>query len=68
VDPLATGSIPAYFRLDLGITWKPTDNITLSLVGQNLLQGHHQEFSSINTAAVATQIPRTIYGQVEIKF
>jgi iron complex outermembrane receptor protein len=68
VDPLATGSIPAYFRLDLGITWKPTDNISISLVGQNLLQAHHLEFSSVQQGTQATQIPRTIYGQVEMKF
>ena len=37
--------VPAYGELDLRLGWQATPNWELSLVGQNLLHDHHQEFN-----------------------
>lgn len=37
--------VPAYAELDLRAGWRLNPHWELSLVGQNLLHGHHQEFS-----------------------
>lgn len=56
-----------YYRLDAGITWKPMDSVELSLTGQNLLDDSHQEFSAA-TYNTVTEIPRSVYGKVMLKF
>src|SRR6266478_1091685 len=36
--------IPAYTRLDTGLTWKLREGFSLAVGGQNLLRDHHTEF------------------------
>ncbi len=55
VDSLPGQSVGRYFNLDLRLGWQATKNVELSLVGQNLLYGHHAEWSG------GTQIQRGIY-------
>jgi iron complex outermembrane receptor protein len=55
VDNLRSQSVGRYFNLDLRLGWHPTKNVELSLVGQNLLAGHHAEWSG------GTKIQRGIY-------
>jgi iron complex outermembrane receptor protein len=43
VDPTGAG-IPAYSELDVQVSWQATEEIRLSVVGQNLLHDHHAEF------------------------
>jgi len=50
-------TIPAYFRLDLGLTWHATKSLEFGLWGQNLLDGQHPEFPSHETQFI-TQVPR----------
>ena len=38
-------SIPAYTRLDMRLGWTALKGVDLSLIGQNLLQSEHTEFS-----------------------
>jgi iron complex outermembrane receptor protein len=59
VDSLPAQSVGRYFNLDLRLGWHATKNLELSLVGQNLLQGHHAEWSG------GTQIQRGIYTKAE---
>lgn len=40
-----TITIPAYTRLDMRVGYSPIKGLDLSLIGQNLLQSEHQEFS-----------------------
>jgi iron complex outermembrane receptor protein len=44
--------------LDLRLGWHASKNVELSLVGQNLLQGHHAEWGG------GTEIQRGIYTKV----
>ena len=64
VDRLPGASIKEYLTLDIRIGWKPSENLELSVVGQNLLDSHHSEFMSrfINTQPTETQ--RSVYGKI----
>jgi iron complex outermembrane receptor protein len=55
VDTLPGVNVRSYFNLDLRLGWHVTKNVELSLVGQNLLAGHHAEWSG------GTKIQRGIY-------
>src|SRR5205807_2443332 len=37
--------IPAYVALDVRLGWRPTKNLELAIVGQNLGNAHHAEFA-----------------------
>ena len=63
----AVASIPAYVRLDLGLVWKATRNLELSVWGQNLLDNAHPEFGTTQTPVI-TENPRTLYGQIKWRF
>ena len=66
--PFPGVTIPAYTRLDLGVTWKPLERISFSLVGQNLLQDHHLEFEDVNGALQSSQIKRSAYAKMAWHF
>jgi iron complex outermembrane recepter protein len=58
VDNLPAQNVGRYFNLDLRLGWHATKNVELSLVGHNLLQRHHAEWSG------GTEIQRGIYSKV----
>jgi outer membrane receptor for monomeric catechols len=60
---LGTTTIPAYFRLDLGLIWHPTKTLEIGVWGQNLTEGRHAEFPNLNSS-VQTEIPRGINGRI----
>ena len=66
VDSLAFMNIPSYITLDLRLAWRPKKHLELAVVGQNLLQSEHWEFpaSSVASPALATEVPRGVYGMV----
>jgi iron complex outermembrane receptor protein len=55
VDNIPMQNVPRYFNLDLRLGWNPTRHLEFSLVGQNLLQAHHAEWSG------GTEIQRGVY-------
>ncbi|MBN1845706.1 MAG: TonB-dependent receptor [Sedimentisphaerales bacterium] len=59
---------PAYLRFDLGVTWRPTKNLELSLVGQNLLDDSHYEMTNPLFLSAPTEVPRSMYGQLVYRF
>ncbi len=69
VDELENLNVPDYTRLDIRLGWHPTDEVELSLVGQNLTDPEHPEFgNSILSTGTATQVERSVYGKVTWKF
>jgi iron complex outermembrane recepter protein len=64
---LGTTTIPAYFRLDLGLVWHPTKSLEIGVWGQNLTEDRHAEFPNLNSS-VQTEIPRSIAGRIIWKF
>ena len=67
-DRIKSLDVPAYTTLDLRLGWKPIPGVEFSVVGQNLLQGEHQEFTQMGPLTVATQVPRGVYGKVVWRF
>lgn len=67
IAPAGVTDISPYVRFDSKLTWKALDNLELSLVGQNLLQNQHREFSPF-LYQNQTEVPRAVYGNVTWKF
>ncbi len=61
-DNVPAQNIPSYFRYDLGLTWKPKDNVELTVWGQNLTDDQHPEYGAV------AEIERGVYGKVTITF
>ena len=59
----ATATIPAYVRVDFGLTWRPIKSLELGIFGQNLLDDHHLETTSYKTT-VLTEMPRSVMGRI----
>lgn len=66
--PFSDFTIPAYTRLDTGLTWKPGENVSVGVFGQNLVKDHHFEFEDINGALQTGQIKRSAYAQITWRF
>lgn len=62
VDDLGELGISDYTELDLRFGWKVRPATQLSLVGQNLLDAEHREFSG------GTGIERSLYARIEQRF
>jgi iron complex outermembrane receptor protein len=60
--------IPAYTRLDAGLTWTPRKELSISVIGQNLLSGHHIEFEDKFGSMQSSQIQRSAYAQMTWRF
>lgn len=58
--------VDSYAELDVRLAWRPWDELTLSLVGQNLLSQHHQEFGE--PSASQEEVGRNVYAKAEWHF
>jgi iron complex outermembrane receptor protein len=65
VSEIANQQVPGYAELDARLTWSPTAQLGLSVVGQNLLHRRHAEFGS---PATRREIERGLQGAVEWHF
>ena len=68
VGRLPAQPVPSYTRLDSGITWRVSENLMISLVGQNLIKDHHLESSSSDQVELSSLIKRSAYAKVTWKF
>lgn len=59
---IAVQQVPAYAELDARLSWQAGANLSLSLVGQNLLHVRHAEFGAPTTRQ---EIPRSVYASLE---
>ena len=59
---LANIAIPAYTRVDAGVTVALTSHLSAVAAGRNLTQAWHVEFAS--PVVVATQVPRNVTAQL----
>ena len=65
VGPLPHPQVPGYAELNTRIAWDITKSLQVSLSGFNLLHARHEEFLEVGTT---TEVPRTIYAQVRVRF
>jgi iron complex outermembrane receptor protein len=68
VDRLPARGIESYFTLDARLAWRPTKNLEVSLVGQNLLDNAHPEFRGGIVPAPPTEVERSVYGKITWRF
>lgn len=61
VGCLATGSIPAYNRLDARLGWRASSHFDVSIGGRNLLVPRHLEFNEQEQESLSTPIERSLY-------
>ncbi|HEX8949495.1 MAG TPA: TonB-dependent receptor [Dissulfurispiraceae bacterium] len=64
--------INSYIAMDARLAWRPRKNLELSVVGQNLSDNHHPEFSSSPQGPLfrnpLAEIRRSVYGRVKWNF
>jgi iron complex outermembrane receptor protein len=68
VDRLPAQQVPSYTRLDTGITWRASEHLAVSLVGQNLLKDHHLEAHSSDQSEFSSLIKRSVYAKFAWQF
>jgi iron complex outermembrane recepter protein len=56
-----TSVVPGYTRLDTGVNWKVREGLTISVVGQNLLQDRHSEFIGALGSVQSSEMKRSAY-------
>jgi len=59
--------IPAYGSFNTRISWQIKQNITFSMVAQNLLADHHKEFSG-EFFVTRAEVERSLYAQLRVDF
>ncbi|HLA84690.1 MAG TPA: TonB-dependent receptor [Thermoguttaceae bacterium] len=64
VDNLKGLDVPRYLTMDLRLAWKPTEHFEAAIVGQNLLDTHFYEFYAEPYGLGATEVRRTVFGQM----
>jgi iron complex outermembrane receptor protein len=60
-------AVAAYITADVRLSYRPTPNLELSLVGQNLLDASHPEQSSL-IGTPTLEVPRGFYGKITWRF
>ena len=65
IGDIAKQRVPSYSELNARLTWQPTAQLGLSVVGQNLLHDRHAEFGA---PATRRELERGVYGLVEWHF
>ncbi len=68
VDSLPTQDVKSYVTLDARLSWKPRNDLELSIVGQNLLDNQHMEYNSIQDYSISTEVEHSIYGKITWHF
>ena len=59
--------VPAYVRLDVGLTWRPRESWLVGIWGQNLVDDRHLESGSSTTPSL-TEVPRGVVAKVSRGF
>jgi len=68
VNRLPALSVPAYTRLDTGLTWRAGERVSVSAVGQNLLKDRHLEYSGTDSTVLSDMMRRNVYAKISWTF
>jgi iron complex outermembrane receptor protein len=60
--------IPAYTEIEARLAWRPNRSCELAIVGNNLLQAHHQEFNPVIVFGGDVQVDRAVYAKLTFRF
>lgn len=64
LDSIDGMTIPGYVELDARLAWNVSPNLKIILVGQNLIDDHHQEFMPEYINTIPSEVPRSMYGMI----
>lgn len=67
-DRVEQWDVPSYLRLDLGLTWRATENLEIAVWGQNLLEEGHVEYDEPWINPAQADVPRSFYVQATLRF
>jgi iron complex outermembrane recepter protein len=68
VSDLPERGVEDYFTFDARLGWRPFDGLEFALVGQNLFDGHHLEFTPELINTTPTEVERSVYGMITVTF
>jgi iron complex outermembrane recepter protein len=68
VSHLPELDIPGYTGLDIRLGWRPESGPAFSLIGRDLLDAHHPEFTSELEELQRTQVQRSAYATASLEF
>jgi iron complex outermembrane receptor protein len=67
VSRLVEQQVPSYTRLDVRLGWRASQQLELSVGGQNLLQDHHTEYGPV-LGLLPTEVRRNAYARATWRF
>lgn len=59
--------VDGYYNLDTRLAWQYAEGVEFSIVGKNLLDGKHPEFTA-PIYGEAAEVPRSVFGQVRLTY
>jgi iron complex outermembrane recepter protein len=68
VDRLTDPAVASYTRVDTQLVWSLGEGATISFVGQNLAQDHHEEFVDSTDTERTTLVKRSAYVKFTARF
>ena len=68
VDELPAASAGRYAALDLRLGWNPSENLEISITGQNLLDPEHPEFYESILLSSPAEVERNLYAKIVWRF
>ncbi len=68
VDRLESLKVPAYTRVDTGLTWSFAERGSFSVVGQNLERDHRIDYNDAAGLLQSQQVKRSAYGMLTVEF
>jgi iron complex outermembrane receptor protein len=68
VDRLPLQTVAAYTELETRLAWKPNPHCELAIIGRNLLDAHHREFSPELLVFRRVEVDRAVYGKLTLRF
>lgn len=69
VDNLPSLEVPSYITMDLRLAWQPNKNLELAVIGRNLLDNHHLEFTELpRVYFYGTEVERSVFGKATWRY
>jgi iron complex outermembrane recepter protein len=68
VDKIPNQNVAGYLTLDVRLGWHFSDDLELSLVGQNLFDNQHPEGVTEFLSAGRSEVPRGVFGKIDWRF
>ena len=68
VDNLSTLDVSNYLTADVRLAWVPSKQFELAVVGQNLADSHHKEFTSSGVSGEGTEVERAVFAKATWRY